>query len=94
MMCFFGCPSRIRWVELSISHHFPQRNHDEIALRHARMWNLQVGFVDNEVVVEQDVDIDRPVVIDKRSRGSIDGGFLATAKFAFYLLGEVEHFTR
>jgi hypothetical protein len=55
------------------------------------MRNLQAGFVDNEVVVEQDVDIDRSVVIDKRSRGSIDGGFLATAKLAFYLLGEVEH---
>ena len=42
---------------------FAKRCHNEVALVHERMGNLQVGFVDADVVVEQDVNVDDAVVI-------------------------------
>ena len=40
-----------------------QGNHHEVALVHQRMRYLQVGLIDNKVVIEQDIDVDRTVVI-------------------------------
>lgn len=48
---------------LNIVENLAQRHHDKLTLPHARMGNDQVGLVDTEVVVQQDVDIDDAIVI-------------------------------
>jgi hypothetical protein len=42
---------------------FPERNHHKIALVHQRMRDAEVGLIQGYIVVEQDVDIYRSVVI-------------------------------
>ena len=42
---------------------FSQWNHHEVALVHERMGDFQVGLVDVEVVIEQDVDVDGAVLV-------------------------------
>ena len=45
----------LRYFDIS---NFVERNHHEVALLHQRMGNLQVGLVDGDVVIQQNVDID------------------------------------
>lgn len=42
---------------------FPERNHHKIALVHQRMRDAEVGLIDRDSIIEQDVDIYRSVVI-------------------------------
>ena len=44
-------------------HNLAQRFHDEVALVHQRVRNVQVGLVDVQVVVDEYVDVDGTVVI-------------------------------
>ena len=47
------------------STNFAEGNGDEGTLVHQRMGYLQVGLIDVEVVVEQDVDVDGAVVVER-----------------------------
>ena len=49
-------------IFLSISD-FIQRDHHEVALVHQRMRNLQVGLINHQIVIEQDINVDRTVGI-------------------------------
>ena len=66
------------FVELTLDY-FPQRLHNKLPLVHQRMGYLEVGVVDVEVVVQQDVDVDDAVVIYAVGRllrpahGALDG---------------------
>ena len=51
---------RIEWLRHDVS----QRPHDEGPFVHSRMRYLQVGLVDADVVVEQDVNVYCAVVVD------------------------------
>jgi hypothetical protein len=62
--------------------------HDEVALMHEGMGNLEVGLVDGETVVEQDVDVDDAVVID------VIGGLPGAPHLSLYLLGELQYLAR
>ena len=44
-------------------HNLAQRFHDEVALVHQRVGNVQVGLVDVQIVVDEYVDVDGTVVI-------------------------------
>ena len=51
------------------------------------MWNLQVGLVDGQMVIKQDVNINGTVVIDAVFR------FLSAAQLPFNELRAPQHFT-
>ena len=66
-------------------HNLAQRFHDEVALVHQRVGNVQVGLVDVQVVVDEYVDVDGTVVI-------LPVGRLALAALLpLYVLGGGEH---
>ena len=71
------------WLELGAD--FAQGLHDEGADEHARMGDDEVGLVDVDLVVEQDVDVDGPVVID-----AVGAGLLAAAQLALDALGAAQ----
>ena len=52
-------------VKAMDSTNFAEGNDDEGTLVHQRMGYLQVGLIDVEVVVEQDVDVDGAVVVER-----------------------------
>ena len=45
---------------------FGQRGENEVPLEHARVRNLQLGLVDGDVVVEENVEIDEAGAFRKR----------------------------
>lgn len=66
-------------------HNLAQRFHDEVALVHQRVGNVQVGLVDVQVVVEEYVDVDGTVVILPVGRLAL------AAQLPLYLLGGSEY---
>lgn len=66
-------------------HNLAQRFHDEVALVHQRVGNVQVGLVDVQVVVDEYVDVDGTVVILSVGRLAL------AAQLPLYLLGGGEH---
>lgn len=66
-------------------HNLAQRFHDEVALVHQRVGNVQVGLVDVQVVVDEYVDVDGTVVILPVGRLAL------AAQLPLYLLGGGEH---
>lgn len=65
---------------------FVQRNHHEVALVHQRMRYFEIGLVDGQGVVQQDVDVDRTVLV-------LAGGerFMSSAQSALYLLCDSQY---
>lgn len=66
-------------------HNLAQRFHDEVALVHQRVGNVQVGLVDVQVVVDEYVDVDGTVVILPVGR------LVLAAQLPLYVLGGGEH---
>lgn len=66
-------------------HNLAQRFHDEVALVHQRVRNVQVGLVDVQVVVDEYVDVDGTVVILPVGRLAL------AAQLPLYVLGGGEH---
>lgn len=70
------------------THYFLEGNHHEIALEHEGMRDFQIGRVDDEVVIEQDVNVDDTVVIDAARR------FLCASHLPFDVLCSSKQFKR
>lgn len=66
-------------------HNLAQRFHDEVALVHQWVGNVQVGLVDVQVVVDEYVDVDGTVVILPVGRLAL------AAQLPLYVLGGGEH---
>lgn len=66
-------------------HNLAQRFHDEVALVHQRVGNVQVGLIDVQVVVDEYVDVDGTVVILPVGRLAL------AAQLPLYVLGGGEH---
>ena len=89
--------SLFRYDDLS---DFVKRNHHEVTLLHQRMGNLQVGLVDSDVVIEQNVDVDRTVFVLTFGDCAICAAYriweqssylFSTPHIAFNLLCQPEH---
>ena len=63
--------------------------HDEVTLSHQRMRYLQVRLVNSQIVVQQDVDVNRPVG-EYTMRRLADSFCLPATHIPLYLLGDVE----
>ena len=70
-----------------------KRNHYKVTLFHQRMWDFKVALVNGQIVVEQDVDVDRTVGVGDRSQESGVSRFLPATQLAFDLLGGFEKLT-
>ena len=64
-----------------------QGNHHEVPLAHERMRNLQVRLINRQVVIEQDVNVDRSVFIEM-------GKMFLPSQFALDLLSDLEELAR
>lgn len=55
-----------------------QRNHHEVTLVHQGMGDLQVGCIDGDIIIKEDIDINRTVMIGDfpgRATCSMNGTF-------------------
>ena len=78
-----------------LAHDLAKRHQREFPLGEQRMGNREAFVADHLVVVENDVDVDRPRAVDGSGRGLLDrlGGTVA-AQFPLDLLAGVEHLVR
>jgi hypothetical protein len=54
------------------------------------MGNLQVGFIDGQVIIKEDVDVDTPVGVGDWSQETGVRRFLLATQLTLYLLGGFE----
>ena len=72
-----------------ILHYFLQGYHHEVALSHQGMRYSESGFIDLQVIVEQDVDVDRTIFVGLRI-GALRGVLAGFAQFTLNLLGGIQ----
>lgn len=94
----FGIYVQSHFFVLSFQQTFylAQRLHDELTLLHQRMWNLQIGLIDLQVIVKQYVDVNGTIVVDGSFclMLSFSGMLPHLAKEALDELRAVKHLSR